>query len=502
MYLRDARAVARILLTLAVIAAADALPAQQKVSLPDEAAVAAAQQAANDFFGDRFRSAKTAADKTALAAEMIEAAMKLQAGSADQYVLLRIARQIATAAGDAVTALDAAEKEAERFDVPAAKLKGDTLLAVAEKAASTALHKAVAEASVQLVDGLTEAGEIELALKVCEAGRAAAQRSREFASAKKLSSKADELKKLHASLEEYRRSMAILENDPVEPAANLAAGRYLCFVLGDWDHGVSMLALGSDSALREAAILELRNADSEEQQAAIGDGWWDAAETRKGAERDALRVRAGFWYQQAAPKLAGALAGLRIKQRLDEVEKLRATGSAVAERTAPTKEQSSRPHLVFQFNERAFAEKYWEWSGEWDMTEEGGKAPRGNPDKSFLRSRHGYLSDVVIDMDFSLDRAKYSNHGDCWITMWGKQLIISMNWPALTAKIHIHREGNEIVYVLNGQQQRIAVEPQVGAQPTTIDLHWRSRESHFRRIEIKADRMVPVNPYSAKPARS
>jgi len=490
MYIRNARAVAHILLTLAIIAAANALPAQQKAPLPDEAAVTAAQQAANDFFGDRFRSAKTAADKTALAAEMIEAAIKLQAGSADQYVLLRIARQIATAAGDAVTALDAAEKEAERFDVPAAKLKGDTLLAAAEKAASTALHKAVAEASVQLVDGLTEAGESELALKVCEAGRAAAQRSREFASAKELSSKADELKKLHASLEEYRRAMTILENDPVEPAANLAAGRYLCFVLGDWDHGVSMLALGSDPALREGAVLELRKANSAEQQAAIGNGWWDAAETRKGEEREALRLRAGFWYQQATAKLAGGLAGLKVKQRLDEVEKLRATGSAVAKKSASARERSSRQHLVFQFNDRASTEKYWEWNGEWEMTEDGGKAP---PSNSFLRSRHAFTSDVTVDMDFGLGQAAYTNTGGCWISMWGKQLAISMEWHRLNAKVHIHREGNEIVYVLNGTEHRIAVDPQVGSQPTTIDLVWRSRSSHFRRIEIQAARIVPYN---------
>jgi hypothetical protein len=61
----------------------------------------------------------------------------------------------------------------------------------------------------------------------------------------------------------------------------------------------------------------------------------------------------------------------------------------------------------------------------------------------------------------------------------------------LTAKVHIHRDGNEIVYVLNGQEQRIAVEPRGGSQPTIIDLHWRSRTSHFRRIEIQAARMVP-----------
>jgi hypothetical protein len=74
-----------------------------------------------------------------------------------------------------------------------------------------------------------------------------------------------------------------------------------------------------------------------------------------------------------------------------------------------------------------------------------------------------------------------------------------MEWQGLNAKIHIHREGNEIVYVLNGKEQRIAVEPQAGSQPTTIDLVWRSRSSHFRRIEIKGDRIVPYNGPIGKP---
>ena len=39
------------------------------------------------------------------------------------------------------------------------------------------------------------------------------------------------------------------------------------------------------------------------------------------SERDTLRLRAGFWYRQAEPKLAGGLAALKVKQRLAELEK-------------------------------------------------------------------------------------------------------------------------------------------------------------------------------------
>ena len=55
-----------------------------------------------------------------------------------------------------------------------------------------------------------------------------------------------------------------------------------------------MLALGSDAALKDVALMELREANSAEQQAAIGDAWWDAAETRQGAERDTAAAARGL----------------------------------------------------------------------------------------------------------------------------------------------------------------------------------------------------------------
>jgi hypothetical protein len=90
-----------------------------------------------------------------------------------------------------------------------------------------------------------------------------------------------------------------MEDNPAEPSANLAAGRYLCFVKGNWQRGVPYLALGSDAELKAVAIEELRGANSAERQAAIGDDWWDAAEARQGEERNTLRLRAGFWYHTA-----------------------------------------------------------------------------------------------------------------------------------------------------------------------------------------------------------
>ena len=175
---------------------------------------------------------------------------------------------------------------------------------------------------------------------------------------KELAAKADDLKKQQASSEEYRRALAVMENDPAEPAANLAAGRYLCLVKGDWERGVPMLALGSDAALKAVAIMELRGANSAEQQAAIGNAWWDAAETRQGEERDMLRLRAGLWYRQAESKLGG-LAALKIKQRMEEISKL---GREIPEASGGPADLRSPPLAMAPFDEKTAKQHQAAWA--------------------------------------------------------------------------------------------------------------------------------------------
>ena len=124
---------------------ASQLLAQQNAPIPDAPAQDAAQKAASEIYAGRFQQAKTIADKTALATEMINASSKFPDGSADQYVLLKIARDVAAGAGDAPTAIQASEQLAQRFDVPVAKLKAESLLTAANRATVSTQHKAIAE---------------------------------------------------------------------------------------------------------------------------------------------------------------------------------------------------------------------------------------------------------------------------------------------------------------------------------------------------------------------
>jgi formylglycine-generating enzyme required for sulfatase activity len=298
------------------------LSAQQKARVPDAQAHEAARRVTDEIYGARFRQARRVAAKTALAAEMIDEALKVQNGSPDQYVVLKIAADIAAGTGDAPTALRAVERLIERFDVPSPRLIAETLLTAGGKASTSSQHKALGEAVLKVLDRVTGTEEFDLALRLCTLARSSAQKAGQYALAKELTAKTEDITNRQSALRECREARAVLDKNPHEPMANLTAGRYYCFVVGNWDRGLAMLALGSDAALKDVAIKDLRGAASAEEQAAIGDAWWAVAETKQGSERDALRLRAAAWYQQAETKLAGGLAVLKARQRLAEVRKL------------------------------------------------------------------------------------------------------------------------------------------------------------------------------------
>ena len=199
---------------LAVLVAVRHVHAQAKPPVPAAELQEPAKKAATEIYGGRFRQAKTAAEKTALATEMIEAATKVRDGSPDQYVLLKIAVDIAATAGDAPTALQAVEKMAERFDVPGPKLTAETLLAAAGNATMTSQHKAIAETVLKIADAVAGAEEYALALDLCESAKASAQKARQYPLVKELAAKSEDFQKRQRAFQEYQAAWTLMKDDP------------------------------------------------------------------------------------------------------------------------------------------------------------------------------------------------------------------------------------------------------------------------------------------------
>jgi formylglycine-generating enzyme required for sulfatase activity len=151
----------------------------------------------------------------------------------------------------------------------------------------------------------------------------------------------------------FQQARAKLEEQPTDPEANLAVGRYLCLSKGDWEKGIPMLALGSDPALKALAVRELEKTESPNAQVALADAWWDLAQGKTGPERESLLLRAGYWYQEAEASLTSELAKVKIRKRLEEIAKL----------GRPIQEASSGPPLaIAPFDEKQARMYQLRWS--------------------------------------------------------------------------------------------------------------------------------------------
>lgn len=97
------------------------------------------------------------------------------------------------------------------------------------------------------------------------------------------------------------------------PEEFLQAGKFLCFVQGNWDPGLKALSEGKDETLKALAIKDLAGAESADAQIALGDAWNALA-----SKQPAARGRALHWYKKAWPTLKGVTRE-RIRNKFKEI---------------------------------------------------------------------------------------------------------------------------------------------------------------------------------------
>ena len=352
----------RAVLAVGWMTAVTAVQAQQKAPIPDAEAEKHGRQATRELFGEKFDRAKTIADRLALAKEMRDTACKVQNGSADQYALLVIANSLAVSAGDVPAAMDAVDMLATRFEVSAAKLKAEALLALAKPTPRSNQQKAVAEEAVKILGELAITDDYETALGLCRVAQTFSKNTRQPALTKELKAWEENLEQQEASYQAYRQALAVLKVSPADEAANLATGRHLCIVKQDWERGLPRLAKGSDAELQALAKKDLKSPEAAEEQVALGDDWWTLAETRKDWKEDAVRLRAGSWYQLAEPNLPATLSRVRIADRLAKLRNGGAELPAPAPKSRTTVPRPPAP-AVAPFNEGQAKDAQLRWAG-------------------------------------------------------------------------------------------------------------------------------------------
>jgi hypothetical protein len=245
------------------------------------------------------------ADRDAAAQLALARAFRKDAASsaddpARQFVLLREARELAVNAGDLDEAFGVIDDMAKSFTVDAADMKVtamaasldrarvppgqlvDQYLKIADRALATYDVRLASQAMVlanRIVRGSHDAGAIARShavdLRVHEANR---------------------------QLAPVAQAATRLKDHPDDPRANLVVGRFICFMRGNWDEGLPMLAMGSDKALADLAAQDIAAPTDGSAQVQVADGWWNLPDSKEAPQQSA-RQRAAYWYEKALPQL-------------------------------------------------------------------------------------------------------------------------------------------------------------------------------------------------------
>ena len=314
---------------LLLVATAITSFASELEAIPTEAAQQQALTLIKEVYGPEWEQARTPEQKAALATKLLAKSREATDG-ANRFVLLRIAKETAVQAGDVHIALRAVDQAANQFQIDTPDARVNTFLAAAEFASNPAAKKAIAERARPFIEQAVEEDDFELAKRLYEAAVAAARSADEWELTKQIVARNKKIEEVAAAYAEIQDALATLKDKPVDPEANLAVGKYHCFVKGNWDRGLPMLALGSDEKLKKLAVKELRGVPDTKGRVAVGDGWWEVAEKESDATKRHPQRRATYWYRRALPWLAGLMKD-RVQTRLDL-----ANGNADAKKQTPT----------------------------------------------------------------------------------------------------------------------------------------------------------------------
>ncbi len=316
---------ARLLLLAAWMTAASTMGqgifsggSKSREPVPDAASQKKAMGLVEEVFGAEAAAARTPDAKRAVAEKLLAEASTAD-DSANRYVLLLSARNMAAGIPDLDLAFRAANALAGSFQTAATDLKLEVLEAAAKKASKTDQYKGVAEAAMALAEKAGSDDDFDNATRLNQLAASSARRSRDAALANRVTAQRRDLDKNERLFRQVQVALKTLETSPADPKANFVVGQYYGFVKGDWERGLPMLALGSDAKLKDLAARDLRGAEDAAAQTALGDGWWALAEDETGTTQSRLQARAAHWYEKALPSLSG-LVKAKVEKRLEGID--------------------------------------------------------------------------------------------------------------------------------------------------------------------------------------
>lgn len=297
-----------IISTAAAANAADS----PRTPVPDEESQKTALAQIQSIYKSDYEKSKSASQRLEMAHKMLKEADGTTDDVVAKFVLLRVARDIAAQQGDLSTAFESIDRISEAYEADSVPMKIDAAKTAVKAMKSSADHQRSLDQLQTMIDGLLETEKYDAAKSLGPSLLANARGTRDATTVKVISGKLKEIDEIAVRFLKVEEYAAILISNATDPTANLELGKFRCFVRGDWDRGIPMLALGNDEALRKLAELELAD---EIDYLAAGDAWWDYGENQSSVARKQAQSHAAQLYLKTISQQLG-VTKKRLEQRL------------------------------------------------------------------------------------------------------------------------------------------------------------------------------------------
>lgn len=308
---------------------------------PDAAAEKQGREWVRERFGAEYAAAKSSPERlVTLAGALLQHAGDAP-DPATRFACLDVARSVGVDAGNLMLALEAIDEIDKAFQVDGlddkrVKASED----IAGKMRSPADNAALLKQLLALIDDWFAGDKLEPAANLAKTVVAVARKTHDPAALKSAAARGklvEEAAKTYAA--EVQPARATLETSPGDPSANLAVGKWLCFLKEEWPQGLKLLALGDDPALKELAEKEIAGSNTLK----VADGWWNLS-LKESKVKQQLQAHAAGLYREALPVLVGP-DKKRAEQRLADA----GGGEAKPAKTA----SPARPPKRSRVSERA-----------------------------------------------------------------------------------------------------------------------------------------------------
>jgi hypothetical protein len=362
----------------------DSAAPNAKLPVPDIVAQKKAASLIAEVYKADYDSAKTPAQKITLAQKLVADGLSTKDDAAGRYVLLQIGSEIAAKQGDLAISFGALDHLAAEFEMDILQKKVE-VAAKAEKVSdegvlllNAAIGKAVAEDRYEPAHALAA-----VVLK-------SVRESQKSTNVRLATARLNEIAQLSQEYESVKNWEQVLSKSPTDPEANLAVGKFRCFMKGDWKNGVAMLALGNDPKVKAAALLELGESP---EPLKIGDAWWQVSEALDGNARSNVQAHSAESFRAALPTLSG-LHKARVERLLAQVHDSQPATS--------TDNESPRPAgFKLLFNGQDLSG--WSPTGDADSWKVRDGTIVGCSHRSFLLCNEGPLKDFELCADVKIN---------------------------------------------------------------------------------------------------